>query len=150
MAGFEILVRPFERPAPIQKRRLVASNEKIEVTPARITFGQAGQLAQPTQIDDASDSSFTVKLCDDKYVETARKTDQLKITQTLPNGTKNPDNFVDLDRPYEVKFEKIELASQQRGETQIWSNTFETAQFETTNSANKKCVGTFELNRALP
>jgi hypothetical protein len=148
--GFEILVRPFERPQSIQRKRLVASNTKIDVSPARITFGQAGQIASPTQIEDAG-STFSVLTCDDKYIESSRQTTQMRIVQKLPDGTQNPDNFVDLDRPYEVKFEKIELASQKRGETQVWSNTFETAQFETTNpNTQNKCQSTFELNRALP
>lgn len=151
MAGLESIVRPYQRPDTLARRRLIASNTKIDVTPAVISWGTGGTLASAHQIDEIpQDGSFTVLTCDDQYEETKRLVDVRRIVQTLPNGTTNPDNFIDLERPYRVYFEKKELASQQRGITQTWTTAFDTAQFETTNNSDKKCQSTFTLQRNLP
>lgn len=151
MAGLEGIVRPFQRPDTLARRRLVATNTKIDVTPATISWGTSGTLANAHQVDEIDEGgSFTVLTCDDQYEEKNRLVDVRRIEQTLPNGTKNPDNFIDLERPYRVYFEKKELASQQRGVTQTWTTAFDTAAFRTTNNDSKKCQSTFTLNRQLP
>lgn len=150
MAGLEGVVRPFQRPDTLARRRLIASNTKIDVGAANISWGTSGTLASAHQIDEIPvDGSFTVMLCDDKYEETSRQVDVRRIVQKLPDGTQNPDNFIDLERPYRVYFEKKELASQRRNETQTWTTAFDTAAFETTNSGDKKCRSVFTLNRQL-
>ncbi len=153
MAGLEGIVRPFQRPDTLARRRLIASASQVEVTPAIISWGSSGTLASAHQIDEIPDlengGSFTVLTCDDQYEETQRQVDVRRVVQTLPDGTVNPDNFVDLERPYRVYFEKKELASQQRGITQTWTTAFDAAQFQTTNNNNKKCQSAFTLRRDL-
>lgn len=148
---FEQVVRPFQRPDTLARRRLVAANVKVDIQAATISWGTAGTLASAHQVDEIDPGgSFTVLTCDDKYEETQREVDSRRIVQTLPDGTTNPDNFVDLERPYRVYFEKKELATQQRGVTQTWTTAFDTAVFRTTSNADKKCRSTFTLTRNLP
>lgn len=148
--GFESIVRPFQRPDTLARRRIVAKTEEVEVTPAIISWGTAGSLPSAHEIEEIDEGgSFTVLTCDDKYEEEKREVDVRRIVQTLPDGTTNPDNFIDLERPYRVYFQKKELASQRRGVTQTWTTRFETATFQTTNNSDKKCRSTFTLNRQL-
>jgi hypothetical protein len=153
MAGIESIVRPFVRPDSLATRRIIASSEKIEVDAATITWGKAGTIAAAHQIDaiDETGTSFTVDLIDEEYTEDRGKrlTDVRRITQTLPDGTTNPDNFIDLDRPYQVTFEKVELDGKRPNETQVWSTSIETAGFSTVNPANKKGRSKFNLDRNL-
>lgn len=153
MAGLEGIVRPFTAPNTLARRRLVASNTKIDVSPAVISWGSAGTLASAHQVDEIDPGgSFTVLTCDDQYQEAdkPRQVDVRRIVQTLPDGTTNPDNFIDLERPYRVYFEKTDLASQRRGQTQTWTTAFDTAVFQTTNNSDRKCRSTFTLKRNLP
>lgn len=148
----ESIVRPFVRPNSLSTQRIVASREKVEVEPAIISWGTAGSLASAHQIEAIPEDpgvSFTVLMCDDEYTEKSRQVDVMRIEQTLPDGTKNPENYIDLERPYKVFFEKKELASQQRGVTQTFTTRFENTQFSTTNSSNQKCQSKFSLNRNL-
>lgn len=151
MAGLESIVRPFARPNSLATRRIVASAEKVEVGTAVISWGKAGTLAAAHQIDaiDETGTNFTVHLIDEQYDEQSRLTDVRRIEQTLPNGTKNPDNFVDLDRPYQVTFKKVELDSKRPNETQVWSTSIETADFSTMNKTNQTGKSKFNLNRNL-
>lgn len=153
MAGLESIVRPFARPNSLATRRIVASAEKVEIGTAVISWGKAGTLAAAHQIDaiDETGVNFTVDLIEEQYDEKDRKTDQIRITQTLPSGTKNPDNFVDLDRPYQVNFLKVDLAgSKRRNETQIWSTAFDAAGYSSMTNNNKTGKAKFNLKRNLP
>lgn len=151
MAGLESIVRPFVRPDSLATRRIIASSEKIEVQPAIISWGTAGNIAAAHQVEevDQTGTNFVVLNLNDKYTELDRKSDVRRIVQTLPDGTTNPDNYVDLNRPYQVIFEKLDPASQRQNETQVWSTAFETAQFSTVNNENAKSKSTFNLNRRL-
>lgn len=149
--ALESIVRPFQRPNSLATRRIVASAEKIDVAPAIISWGKAGTLAQAHQIDEIDESgvNFTVVSCDDEYREDTAKTkiDVRRIVQTLPDGTTNPDNFVDLERPYQVFFEKKELASSLRNTTTSWSTWFPDSAVYGTSTNKSKCQATFNLNR---
>lgn len=153
MAGLESIVRPFQRPDSLATRRIIASREKVEVTPAVISWGKPGTIAAAHQIDaiDPTGTSFTVKLLDEEYTEDPgkRKTDVRRITQTLPDGTKNPDNYVDLNRPYQVTFEKVNLDSKRPNTTQTWSTSIETSNFKTVSPGNKDTRSKFNLDRNL-
>lgn len=151
MAGLESIVRPFARPDSLATRRIVANNTKIEVGAAVISWGKAGAIAAAHQIDaiDETGTSFTVDLIDEEYTEESRKTDVRRIEQTLPNGTTNPDNFVDLERPYQVIFKKEDLGSKQPNQTEVWSTAVETANFSTVNPNNKTGKSKFNLTRNL-
>lgn len=151
MAGLESIVRPFVRPDSLATRKLIASREQVEVTDATISWGEAGTLAAAHEIDqiDPTGLDFTVKLIDEEYIEQERKTDVRRIEQTLPNGTTNPDNFVDLDRPYKITFKKMDPASSRPNQTQVWSTSIETANFKTLNPNKKDTNSRFNLNRSL-
>lgn len=151
MAGLESIVRPFARPDSLATRRIIASAEKIEVGTAVISWGKAGTIAAAHQIDaiDPTGTSFTVDLIDEEYTEQDRLTDVKRIEQMLPDGTTNPDNFVDLNRPYQVTFRKVELDSKRPNQTQTWSTAIETAGFSTINKNNQTGRSKFNLNRNL-
>lgn len=151
MAGMEAIVRPFARPNSLATRRIVASNTKIEVGTAVISWGKSGTIAAAHQIDaiDESGTNFTVVTCDDKYDELSRKEDPVRITQTLDDGTTNPDNFVDVNRPYELAFRKTSETDPRQNTTQTWSTSIETAGFSTVGFNNQQCKGVFRLNRSL-
>lgn len=151
MAGIESIVRPFARPDSLATRRIVASGEKVSVGTAIIAWGKAGSLPAAHQIDaiDPNLENFTVRV-EENYTETGtRKTDVLRITQTLADGSKNAENFVDLDRPYQVSFVKLDLDSSRPNETQVWTDAFDTAQFTTMNKNNQNINTKFNLNRNL-
>lgn len=151
MAGIESIVRPFARPDSLATRKIIASAEKVDVATAVKTWGVAGQIAAAHQIEaiDETGVNFTVKLIDEEYDEQERKTDVRRIIQTLPDGTTNSDNFVDVNRPYQVTFTKVELDSKRPNETQVWSSAFETAGFTTMNKNNQTGRSKFNLNRNL-
>ena len=158
MAGLEQIVRPFARPDSLARRRLVAKNAKVPVTPATISWGTSGTLASAHQVDEIpTDGSFTVLTCDDQFQESTTKPRQVDVRRIYQEIEKNkdgtpkfnPDNFVDLERPYQVFFEKVELASQKDGVTQTWTTAFDTAVFQTTSNADKTCRSTFTLRRDL-
>jgi hypothetical protein len=152
VARFESIVRPFARPNSLATRR-IAAKSTVEVTPAVISWGTAGTLASAHQIDEVDEEGggFTVLRCDDEYEEVSGKrlVDVRRIEQTLPDGTTNPDNFIDLERPYRVYFEKKELASQKRGVTQTWVTRFDTQVWSTMKNDNDKCQSKFNLDRNL-
>lgn len=150
--AIESIVRPFARPDSLSRKRLVASREKIEVEPAVISWGRAGTLPTAHQIEaiDETGINFQVINLDDKYTEIDRKVDVRRIEQQLPNGTTNPDNYIDLERPYSVRFEKVDLASSRVNETQVWATSIETTAFRTMNpDQNRKAKSVFNLNRNL-
>lgn len=151
MAGLESIVRPFARPDSLATRRIVASREKIDVEPATITWGKPGTIAAAHQIDaiDETGTNFTVNLIDEQYDERDRLADVRRITQTLPDGTTNPDNYIDLSRPYQVTFVKVERDSKRPNTTQVWSTAFDTASFSTMNKNNQTGKSKFNLNRNL-
>lgn len=153
MAGLESIVRPFVRPDSLATRRLIAKREKTAATPAVKSWGKAGTIAAAHEIEaiDETGTSFTVDLLDEEYTEDTgkRKTDVRRITQTLPDGTTNPDNYIDLNRPYQVTFTKVELDSKRPNETQVWSTAIETAGFSTINKNNQKGRSKFNLDRNL-
>lgn len=152
MAGLESIVRPFARPDSLATRRIVAKREKTAATPAIKTWGKPGTIASAHQIDaiDEGGTNFTVDLIDEEYTETDnRLVDVMRIEQTLPNGTTNPDNFVDVERPYRVTFKKEELDSKRPNQSQVWSTAIETANFSTVNPNNKTGKSKFNLNRNL-
>lgn len=150
MAGLESIVRPFARPNSLATRRIVASSDKISVDPAIISWGQAGTIAAAHQIDaiDPTGAEFTVVSCDDQYEQVNQLIDVRRIVQKLPDGTTNPDNFIDLERPYKVYFEKKELASSQRNTTTTWSTTFADSSVFGSVKNESKCQATFTLNRS--
>ena len=90
-----------------------------------------------------------MQLIDEQYDEQDRLTDVRRITQTLPDGTTNPDNFVDLDRPYQVTFTKVEKDAKKPNETQVWSTSIETAGFSTVSPSNQTGKSKFNLRRNL-
>lgn len=148
----EKIVRPFQRPDSLSTKRIVATEEKIQVSPATLSWGRPGTLPAAHQIEaiDETGISFTVVNSDDKFTELDRKVDVRRIEQTLPDGTLNPDNYIDLERPYTVRFEKVDKIATRQNETQVWSTAIETEGFRTMNPNNdRKGKSIFNLNRNL-
>lgn len=47
MSGLEGIVRPFQQPDRLTRRRIVATNTKLDVNPVSLTWGEAGTLPEP-------------------------------------------------------------------------------------------------------
>ena len=156
MSNLESIVRPFQQPDSLARRQIVVSSQKEEVDAAVISWGSAGDMPAPTQIDqiDPNQVSFTVNLCKEGYFETKRFTDVLRIVQKLPDGTTNPDNYIDLDRPYQVFFEKRKLND--RNSSEQWTSWVaagieaDQAFLADRINFNVQCDEQFNLNRKLP
>lgn len=137
------IVRPFESRAPQSKRRLVASNVKEPVEPAVISWGRSGSIAGAQEIEaiDETGISFTVLSCDDRYEEIERKE-----TTTRVENPDDPNSYVMVARPTYIAFNKLsEWEKANYNKTTTWQTTFETANFVTMNSGNKKCKSGYTL-----
>jgi hypothetical protein len=109
MAGLEGIIRPFQTPNSLARRRLVAGTS-VAVTPAIISWGTAGEVPAANQVDEIpidQGGAFTV-VKHEHWKEEARKSREYRIVQVLPDGTKNPDNYVDISRPYSMQFKKVD------------------------------------------
>lgn len=91
---FETL-RPFAV-SPARPRRFPAPPPAPNPTDLHLCFGKVGTLPTPTSVG--------FKICNEHYGEVERKVNLERIEQTLPDGTKNPDNYVDVERAYQIKF----------------------------------------------
>lgn len=47
MSGLEGIIRPFQQPDRLTRRRIVATNTKLTVQPVSLTWGEAGTLPEP-------------------------------------------------------------------------------------------------------
>lgn len=144
----EAVVRPFARPDSLARRRIVASNTKVEVSPAIITFGKSGTIvgAQEIEAIDESGTGFTVITCDDRYEETNRVQQQARI-----ENPDDSDQYVIVNRASQIEFNKVsewEMANYNK--TTTWQTAIETAEFSTVNINNKKCKATFDLQVNIP
>lgn len=151
MSNLESIVRPFQRPDSLARKRIVASNTKIDVQPAIISWGKSGTITAAHQIDqiDPTGAEFTVITCDDNFTEVGRKVDQIRVEQTLPDGTRNPDNYVDLDRPYQVTMKKESETEPAKNTTQTWSTSISQSGFKTVGFNNKDCQSKYNFKRSL-
>lgn len=137
------IVRPFETRAPQSKRRLVASNTKIDVDPAIITWGRSGTIpgAQEIVAIDETGVSFQVIDCDDRYEET----DRTEVTKRIENPD-DPDQYVMVARPTYIAFNKLsEWEKANYNKTTEWKTAFEVAGFSTINNSNKMCRSGYTL-----
>lgn len=150
MIGVEQIVRPVATADPLSRRRIVASADKVEVEPATLIWGAVGTLAAPHKIDAAGGVSFTVLDCDDEYEEISRESETVRITQIDEDGNEVPENFVDVDRPRKVKFDKISERDRYYLKTTTWKTAIESAVFVTTNINDKKCYATYRFTSTIP
>lgn len=145
----EQIVRPFQAPTTLAKRRIVASNAKLDVEPATITWGTAGGLPSAVQKEDVQDGSeFKVIDCNDQYQETSRKTEQKRVSN--PN---NPDDYLIIELTNRVSFLKNEKGrtAADKVATSYTTNWSIGPDFRTViSSDNKKCQATYSLNNNRP
>lgn len=137
------IVRPFESRAPQSKRRLVATNVKLDIEPAVISWGRSGTIAGAREIEaiDETFTSFQVIDCDDRYEETDRK----EVTKRIENPD-DPDAFVMVARPTFIAFNKLsEWDKANYNKTTEWKTTFDVAGFATMNNSNKQCRSGYTL-----
>lgn len=146
--SLEQLVRPFARPDALSRRRIVASNLKIEVTPAIISWGAAGSIAGAQEIEaiDEGGTAFTVLSCDDRYEEVDRGERAARV-----ENPDDPNQYVMVNRPTYIAFNKAsEWEAANYTKTTTWQTAIETAEFSTININNKKCRATYELKVEIP
>lgn len=141
----EGIVRPFQSPNTLARRRLVASASKIDVGEAVISWGAAGDLPSATQQEeDTGGSGFQVIDCNDQYKETSRTTSQKRVEN--PN---DPDQYVIVELTNRVSFAKNEKGrtSADKVATSYTTNWTIGADFRSVITAdNKKCQATYSLN----
>lgn len=103
MQTIEQIIRPFQSPATLPKRRIVSTNTKISVGVAEIEWGQAGELPAPEkrEFDDEGGIAFTVLKCDDQFGEKERKFNVVRIENPV-----DPAQFVMVERINQIKFDK--------------------------------------------
>ena len=120
MAGLEQVVRPFQRPDALARRRIVAKREKIEVGTAVISWGKSGNLTQARQIDAVEPLPPDFKIVHfEHWREEARQSKDYRITQKIANAdgseTEVPENYVDVSRPDWVRFKRTRDTSKGGG-----------------------------------
>ena len=148
MRNFESIVRPFQTPTILAKKRLVATTDKLDINPAVLSWGKPGNISFAHEIDEIPTDvlDFTIETCKEISTEQARKVDQVRVEQTLPDGTKNPKNFVDLDRAYQVTMTQTQ-PTDASNRTQTWALSWEKENFRTFGDADKKCTNTYNFSR---
>ena len=144
MIGVEQLVRPIAFSDPLSRRRIVASPDKIEVEAATLVWGAAGTITAPNEIEEVDDGvNFTVITCDDQFQEVERESVIVRITRVDEAGVEVPDEFVDVERPTKLKFERVVVSSYNK--TTNWTTAVETAVFSTTGGGNQKCYSSYKM-----
>lgn len=142
------IVRPFQRDVPQSTRRIIASNTKIDVEPAIISWGRAGTIAGAQEIDqvDETGTGFTVLTCDDKYEELDRREQTVRI-----ENPDDPNQYVMEARPTYIAFgKKSEFEAANYEKTTSFKTAIETAEFSTVDFNNKKCKASYELKVERP
>lgn len=145
MLAIEQITRPVAFSDPLNRRRLVASNVKIDVPVASITWGDAGDIAAAHEVEGIPDNplNFQVINCDDRFTELSRKEDFMRIENPLDS-----EDYVNLKRPRELIFDRKsenQLNTQNYNKTTIWKTAVETATFSTVDFNSKKCASRFSL-----
>lgn len=95
MSGLEGIVRPFQQPDRLTRKRIVATNTKLDINPVSLTWGEAGNLPEP-QVG----VNFTLK-----------KEKQHVAIEVIskPVRIENPDDptqYVMVSRPTSIKFKE--------------------------------------------
>lgn len=93
MSRLEGIIRPFQQPDRLTRRRIVATNTKLDVNPVSLTWGEAGNLPVPQ-----TTVNFTVKKEKD-HIEISRETELVRI-----ENPDDPSQYVMVERPKNITF----------------------------------------------
>lgn len=144
----EALVRPFQRPDRFIRQRLIAARAKQDVSSAVISWGAAGDVPTPHQIEDASDFfNFQLVDCNDRYTEASRRTTPQRITNPNDSG-----QYIDWDRIEQITFTKNEKQDPEASVANKLATSFTThwaigSDWHVVfDPDNRKCQSRFSLN----
>lgn len=93
MAGLEGIVRPFQQPDRLLRRRVIAATEKVDVQPATLTWGAVGRLPVP-QVG----VSFALKK-DAEHDEVGRQTQKVRV-----ENPDDPSQYIIVERTKSISF----------------------------------------------
>jgi hypothetical protein len=104
----ELLVRPFLTPLVISTSRIPVLMTKIPPEVATLTWGAAGTVAPATQdLPGMGGVGFKLEQCDLTLREEERNYEIVRVHQVLPNGTNDPNNYIDVERVVSISYKTI-------------------------------------------
>ena len=104
MQSLEQIIRPFQTPDVISKRKIVSKSTKLPTDEVVIEWGRSGDAPTPTEIEKDEEEgviNFKVNDCDDKYNEKNRKFSTVRI-----ENPDDPSQYVMVQRIEQIKFNK--------------------------------------------
>lgn len=105
--SLEQLVRPFARPDTLSRRRIIASNTKVEVQPAILSWGTAGSIDSPREVEAVDPLLIAVELKKDhdEFTEPApgmrREVERVRV-----ENPDDPNQYVMVERIRRISFQK--------------------------------------------
>lgn len=147
MQTLEQIIRPFQSPTTLPKRRLISTNTKIDDQTAEVEWGNAGDLPAPEKREeDFSGIGFEVVKCDDNYNEKERKFNTVRI-----ENPEDPTQYVMVERMNQIAFNK---KNEPGNQMQMYNNS--TTSFVTlpsldnttywkSNHGDQKCKATYNF-----
>lgn len=95
MSGLEGIIRPFQQPDRLTRRRIVATTTKVTVNPVSLTWGEAGTLPEP-QVG----VNFSLKK------EKQHVAIEVNYKQVRVENPDDPTQYVMVNRPTSIKFKE--------------------------------------------
>jgi hypothetical protein len=146
MQSLEQIVRPFQSPAVLAKRRVVSTSIKIDVDEVIVEWGRSGDLPAPIkrEVIDDEGFAFTVVKCDDNYQEKNRAFNVVRI-----ENPDDPSQYVMVERINQIKFNK-----ENENEQQVYNNestsfvtlpAFDNTTYYASNYGQEQCHATYNL-----
>jgi hypothetical protein len=104
MDGLEYVIRPFTTPGP-HGTILIPSTPSGSRERATLTWGAAADMPTRSEIGGVD---FEVVCCKEGLTENDRKTETIRVFQTLPDGTISTTNWIDYERPISMRLKKTD------------------------------------------
>lgn len=148
MQNLEQIIRPFQNPDVLSRRRIVSKSTKIPTDDVTIEWGRSGDAPAASEVthdEDTGGISFEVVHCDDKFDEKNRKFKTVRIEQ--PD---NPDNYIMVDRIHQITFNKKSEANNMT----MYNNSttsfvamplYDNNNYFANDPAGNKCNSSFDL-----
>jgi hypothetical protein len=102
--GLEYIVRPFTTPGP-HGTTIIPSTPSGSRERATLTWGAAADMPARSEI---AGVNFEVVCCKESLSENDRKTEKIRVFQTLEDGTISDTNWIDYERPISMRLKKAE------------------------------------------
>lgn len=151
MQNLEQIVRPFQNPDVLSKRRIISNSTKEDAEEVVIEWGSPGDAPSASEIEhdaETGDFAFEVVHCDDKYDEKNRKFKTIRIEQ--PD---NPENYIMVDRIHQITFNKKSEAENMTMYNNSTTSFVPMPMYDNNNwfandDKNDKCNSSFDLKNS--